>query len=79
MEREYNNFDPKLLQMMINEEREKFVSALKNGASWVQLYKIRSTIRRLNEMLEASDGGHREQPLSDRSNDPVGPRALPED
>ncbi|MGB8193849.1 MAG: hypothetical protein WCF67_18090 [Chitinophagaceae bacterium] len=55
MEREQNQFSPELLQMMRDEEREKFLTALKNGASWAQLYHIRSTIRKINNMIEASE------------------------
>lgn len=52
MEREQNQFSAELLQMMREEEREKFLAALKEGASWGQLYQIRNTIRRLNKMIE---------------------------
>ncbi|HEY0676962.1 MAG TPA: hypothetical protein VGD17_01705 [Chitinophagaceae bacterium] len=55
MEREYSRFSPELLQMMRDEEREKFVTALKNGASWGQLYKIRNTIKKLNEMINDAE------------------------
>jgi hypothetical protein len=54
MEREYSQFSPELLQMMRDEEREKFLIALKNGASWGQLYQIRNTIRKLNDMIDAA-------------------------
>lgn len=54
MEREHNQFTPELLQMMRDEEREKFLDALKNGASWAQLYQIRNTIRKLNDMIDAA-------------------------
>jgi hypothetical protein len=55
MEREYNQFTPELLQMMRDEEREKFLAALKDGASWAQLYQIRNTIRKLNDMIESAE------------------------
>ena len=55
MEREHNQFTPELLQMMRDEEREKFLDALKNGASWAQLYQIRNTIRKLNDMIETAE------------------------
>lgn len=55
MEREHNQFTPELLQMMRDEEREKFLDALKNGASWAQLYQIRNTIRKLNDMIESAE------------------------
>ena len=56
MEKEYSQFTPELLQMMRDEEREKFLTALKSGASWGQLYQIRNTIKKLNEMIDACDG-----------------------
>ena len=55
MEREHNQFSPELLQMMRDEEREKFLIALKNGASWGQLYHIRNTIKKLNDMIDAAE------------------------
>jgi hypothetical protein len=55
MERENNQFTPELLRMMRNEERQKFLVALKNGASWMQLYQIRNTIRKLNDMIDAAE------------------------
>ncbi|HYF31892.1 MAG TPA: hypothetical protein VD993_12300 [Chitinophagaceae bacterium] len=55
MEREKSQFSRELLQMMRDEEREKFLSALKNGASWGQLFQIRSNIRKLNDMIEAAE------------------------
>ncbi len=55
MEIENTQFTPELLQMMRDEEREKFLAALKDGASWAQLYQIRNTIRKLNGMIEASE------------------------
>ena len=44
--------------MMRDEERQKFLAALKDGASWVQLYQIRNTIRKLNDMIDAAGHGH---------------------
>ena len=54
MERESNQFTPELLRMMRDEERAKFLAALKNGAPWVQLYQIRNTIKKLNDMIDAA-------------------------
>jgi hypothetical protein len=54
MERDPNQFTPELLEMMRNEEREKFLDALKNGAPWAQLYQIRRTIKKLNDMIAAT-------------------------
>jgi hypothetical protein len=55
MEREYNQFTPELLKMMRDEEREKFLAALKDGASWAQLYQIRNTIRKLNDLIDTAE------------------------
>ena len=55
MERENNQFTPELLRMMRDEERQKFLAALKSGASWVQLFQIRNTIRKLNDMIEVAE------------------------
>jgi hypothetical protein len=55
MERDHNQFTPELLKMIRDEEREKFLAALKDGASWAQLYQIRNTIRKLNEMIEVCE------------------------
>lgn len=55
MEREPNQFTPELLKMMRDEEREKFLAALKDGASWGQLYQIRNTIRKLNELIDTAE------------------------
>lgn len=67
MEREPKQFTPELLEMMRNEEREKFLDALKNGASWGQLYQIRRTIKKLNDMIAAT--GH-SKPASTASEEP---------
>lgn len=64
MEREHNQFTPELLQMMRDEEREKFLDALKNGASWAQLYQIRNTIRKLNDMIETAENNKTGSPPS---------------
>ena len=64
MEREHNQFTPELLQMMRDEEREKFLDALKNGASWAQLYQIRNTIRKLNDMIESAESNKAGSPPS---------------
>lgn len=55
MERENNQFTPELLRMIRDEERQKFLAALKDGASWIQLYQIRNTIRKLNDMIAAAE------------------------
>lgn len=55
MERDQHQFSPELLQMMRDEEREKFLAALKDGASWGQLYSIRNTIRKLNKLIEDAE------------------------
>jgi hypothetical protein len=55
MERDQHQFSPELLRMMRDEEREKFLAALKEGASWGQLYSIRNTIRKLNKMIDDGD------------------------
>jgi hypothetical protein len=55
MEREQNQFSSALLRMMRDEERGKFLEALKNGASWGQLYQIRNTIKKLNDMIEGEE------------------------
>ncbi|HYE56627.1 MAG TPA: hypothetical protein VD996_17385 [Chitinophagaceae bacterium] len=77
MERDSNQFSPELLEMMRNEEREKFLDALKNGASWGQLYQIRRTIKKLNDMIEAADGANasdRNTHASSAERDEAGPR-----
>ena len=80
MERDQNQFSPELLQMMRDEEREKFLTALKEGASWGQLYQIRNNIRKINDMIEAaerldkSSGASKEE--SERNNN-HGPRYSP--
>lgn len=68
MEREYNQFTPELLQMMRDEEREKFLAALKDGASWAQLYKIRNTIRKLNDMIESAEKDKADRGIYNPSN-----------
>lgn len=78
MERDQHQFSPELLQMMRDEEREKFLTALKEGASWGQLYSIRNTIRKLNKMIEEAEQekGNKQQAAkvqSNRSEEP-GPR-----
>ena len=56
MERDQNQFSRELLEMMRDEERGKFLTALKDGASWGQLYQIRNNIRRINDLIEAAEG-----------------------
>jgi hypothetical protein len=74
MEREHNQFSPELLQMMRDEEREKFLIALKNGASWGQLYHIRNTIKKLNEMIEAAGQDTKHGSGNETRNDEGTPR-----
>ncbi len=72
-----NQFSRELLQMMREEEREKFLAALKDGASWGQLYQIRNNIRRINELLETADlekSSGQDKGDSDRGNQNKGPR-----
>ena len=81
MEREYHQFSPKLLQMMRDEERDKFLTALKNGASWGQLYQIRNTIRKLNEMIETAESSSTGEGRKDSPgrNEEPGPRSKSND
>ena len=67
MERENSQFTPELLRMMRNEEREKFLAALKDGASWVQLYQIRNTIRKLNDMIDVAESSSGSSSVHDTS------------
>ena len=62
-------FSPELLKMMLSEERQKFVSALGRGASWIQLNLIRKNIRQINNLLESVDDVR-----SDREPDNRNPR-----
>lgn len=48
-------FSPELLRMMLSEERQKFVSALEQGASWKQLNQIKKTINQLNNLLDSRE------------------------
>jgi|GEM_PF-4585630 len=57
MERDYN-FSPELLQMMLSEERQRFVSGIDNGASWGELHRIRKTINEINNLLDSSKTIH---------------------
>ena len=52
MDRGYT-FSPELLQMMLSEERQKFVSALGRGVSWKELNRIRKNIAQINHMLDS--------------------------
>lgn len=52
MERGYE-FSPELLQMMLSEERQKFVSALGTGASLRELNRIRKNIIQINDRLDS--------------------------
>lgn len=73
-----HQFSPQLLQMMRDEEREKFLTALKEGASWGQLYSIRNTIRKLNKMIEDADNEKVEKqqspPIQSKRSEEPGPR-----
>ena len=53
MERGYG-FSVELLQMMLSEERQKFVSALGRGASWRELRTIRKNIIQISNVLDDS-------------------------
>lgn len=82
MERDQNQFSRELLQMMRDEEREKFLSALKDGATWGQLYQIRSNIRKINEMIEAAEqrddhSGKSSKDSEGRNEPETGPRHSP--
>jgi hypothetical protein len=75
MERDQHQFSPELLEMMRDEEREKFLSALKDGASWGQLYSIRNTIRKLNKLIEEAEVERKESsPVHSKRLDEPGPR-----
>ena len=54
MNREYT-FSPELLQMMLSEERQKFVSALGRGAHWQELTMIRNNITEINKLLDSGN------------------------
>ena len=54
MKREFSPFSAELLRMMISEERQKFLAALGDGASWRELNRIRKNISRLNNLLDSS-------------------------
>jgi ribosome recycling factor len=77
MERDQHQFSPEL-QMMRDEEREKFLKALKEGAPWGQLYSIRNTIRKLNKLIEESDKEKAEKqqsaPVQSKRSEEPGPR-----
>lgn len=47
-------FNAELLRMMLSEEREKFVTQLGAGASWVELNKTRQQINELTNLLDAA-------------------------
>lgn len=75
MERDQHQFSPELLQMMRDEEREKFLDALKEGASWGQLYSIKNTIRKLNKLIEDAEVESKESlPVASKRSDEPGPR-----
>ena len=71
MEREYT-FSPELLKMMLSEERQKFVNALDEGASWRQLNRIRKTINQLNSLLDSLNQS--KDPGSNNTRSDQGPR-----
>ena len=72
MDREYT-FSAELLKMMLSEERQKFVSALGEGASWRELNRIRQTINQLNSLLD-STGNLPKDPGSNNTRVDRGPR-----
>ena len=72
MEREYT-FSPELLKMMLSEERQKFVTALGEGASWRELNRIRQTINQLNGLLD-STGNLAKDPGSNNTRADQSPR-----
>lgn len=74
MERDQNQFSPELLQMMRDEERGKFLKALKDGASWAQLYSIRNNIRKINKMIEEAGKEQEAPPVAARRSEEEGPR-----
>lgn len=55
MEQERQQFSPELLRQMRDEQRENFLTALKTGASWGQLYQIRTTIKKLNSLIDEAE------------------------
>ena len=81
MEREQNQFSLELLEMMRDEERGKFLTALQDGAPWGQLYQIRNNIRRINNMIEAAEridkSSSNDKDDSGRSHIDKGPRYSP--
>ena len=81
MERDQSQFSRELLEMMRDEEREKFLTALKEGASWGQLYQIRNNIRKINDMIESAERENKsssgEKGDSERSPHHKGPRYSP--
>ena len=54
-------FSAELLQMMLSEERQKFVSALGRGASWKELNRIRKHIAQINHQLDSMNNTNRGQ------------------
>ena len=67
MDRGYR-YHPELLQMMLSEERQKFVSAL-GKASWKELNRIRKNIAQINALLDSMSAGGSGHPRSDRNGD----------
>ena len=47
-------FTTELLQLMLKEERQKFVTRLGTGASWRELNVIRKNINQINKLLDDS-------------------------
>lgn len=58
MDRGYS-FSAELLQMMLSEERQKFVSALDKGVSWKELNRIRVHIAQINHRLDSLNKANR--------------------
>ena len=62
-------FTPELLKMMLTEERQKFVSALGDGASWKVLENIRKNINKIYDVLDSVDRNNDHQ--NRHSSDPA--------
>jgi hypothetical protein len=69
MDRGYT-FSAELLQMMLSEERQKFVSALGQGASWGELNRIKRNINQINSLLDSTKDANDRNRSQGRFNDP---------
>ena len=67
MDRGYT-FSAELLQMMLREERQKFLSALGKGASWKQLKTIRKNIIQISTLLDSTQNRGDSSARSNHSN-----------